>query len=241
MDLKQLERWYEQPLGVAFAKMQRAEMAMLLPELKGQRLLQLGFDLGMQIESMISIPYYISLASDAALRQSEFFVVGAYDALPFLSDSMDVVLLNHVLESYTELELVLEEVARVLVPEGQVVIMGLNACSLWGLTRLFKRKKKQIPSDGYFHTLFKVKRALMNVGFNIASSKTFFIRPPIQNARLLAGLEFLEKCNLMGRAAVGAGYLVVARKQVLGVTPLQSRWDFSQLVIDRSVKPVARI
>ena len=41
--LKYLDRWYEQPLGAAFAKAQRAEIESILPNLRGQRLLQLGF------------------------------------------------------------------------------------------------------------------------------------------------------------------------------------------------------
>jgi SAM-dependent methyltransferase len=238
--LKGLDRWYKNPLGRAFAKMQRAEIDALLPQFRGRRLLQLGINPGVNLQSMLSIPYCISLLPTIDLKQSDISVVGTYQALPFLSDSLDVVLINQVLEFENELELIFEEIARVLVGGGQVVIMGFNACSLWGLVRLFKCKSAQIPWNGHFHSILKLKHALLKAGFGITLSKTFFIRPPFQNSKWLNYFEFLERGDAKIGSLLGAGYLLVGRKQVLASTPLHSRWDFSQLVIDRAVKPVAR-
>ncbi len=54
-------------------------------------------------------------------------------ALPFSENSLDLVLLPHALELSIDPHAALREVQRVLVPEGRVVISGLNPVSLWGL------------------------------------------------------------------------------------------------------------
>jgi ubiquinone/menaquinone biosynthesis C-methylase UbiE len=56
-----------------------------------------------------------------------------FDALPFDSASLDLVVLPHTLELASDPHQTLREVERVLVPEGRVVIVGFNPASLWGL------------------------------------------------------------------------------------------------------------
>jgi SAM-dependent methyltransferase len=58
-----------------------------------------------------------------------------FDALPFASQSLDLVVLAHTLESARDPHLALREVERVLVPEGRVLIFGFNPLSLWRLKR----------------------------------------------------------------------------------------------------------
>jgi len=53
--------------------------------------------------------------------------------LPFKSDSMDLLLLAHALEASDDPHAVLREAARVLRPEGRVVIVGFNPWSMLAL------------------------------------------------------------------------------------------------------------
>jgi len=239
--LDSLDHWYKQPLGTFFAKKQQHEIESILPRLKGQRLLHLGINPGIDFQSISPIPYCISLASDIPSKQSEPFIVGSYDALPFLQDSIDIIVMNQVLEFENNLQSVLQEIWRVLIAEGQVIITGLNLISLWGLTQCFKRRKKQIPWQGHFYALFKIKQALLNLNFTVLTSKTFFFSPPFQNIYLLNHFEFLEKWGEFMWPALGGGYILVAQKKVFGTTPLRSRWEFSELITDRIMKPTARV
>ncbi len=52
--------------------------------------------------------------------------------LPFASQSLDLVVLPHVLEFAHEPHQILREVERVLIPEGQIIVTGFNPASLWG-------------------------------------------------------------------------------------------------------------
>ena len=57
--------------------------------------------------------------------------------LPLASQSVDLVVLPHVLEFHAEPHEMLREADRVMMPEGQLVISGFNTASLWGLRQLF--------------------------------------------------------------------------------------------------------
>ena len=54
----------------------------------------------------------------------------------FPNASLDLLVLPHTLELSVDPHMALREVERVLVPEGRVVIAGLNPLSLWGLRQM---------------------------------------------------------------------------------------------------------
>lgn len=237
--LKQSDRWCEQPLGIAFAKMQQAEINAISHRFRGQRVLQLGVDSNVDLQLVAPTFYSVSVGSDLEIKQTNPSVIASCRALPFLSDSIDIVLINHILEFEKDLDLIFEEIWRVLVGGGQLVVMGFNVLSLWGIAHLFKRHEAKIPWGGHFYTLFQVENLLSKVGFNISLSKTFFFRPPIKSNALLAWLECCEKYGELLFSPFGAGYILFAEKSVLGTTPLRSRWEFSELFTDRAVKQAA--
>lgn len=62
-------------------------------------------------------------------------VVVAADCLPFPSNSIDGIVLHHVLELGADPRAVPREVQRALQPGGRVIICGFNSLSLWGFLR----------------------------------------------------------------------------------------------------------
>jgi len=60
-------------------------------------------------------------------------VLGRASALPIGSDSIDAVLLPHTLEFAADPYSIVREADRVLVAEGQLIVMGFRPWSLWGL------------------------------------------------------------------------------------------------------------
>ena len=77
-----------------------------------------------------------------------------FSALPFPANSLDLVVLPHTLELHADPHATLREVERVLVPEGRVVICGVNPVSLWGLRQrrahLYRRFGfgESVPAQG---------------------------------------------------------------------------------------------
>ena len=71
-------------------------------------------------------------------------------ALPFPEQSLDLVLLPHTLELSPDPHATLREVERVLVPEGRVVICGLNPASLWGFRQQRAHVYRRLGLEKWF-------------------------------------------------------------------------------------------
>src|SRR5690606_18144228 len=69
--------------------------------------------------------------SDQALEQGAAVVCDP-ENLPFDTQSIDLLVLPHVLECSSDPHQILREAERVLVAEGRVVISGFKPWSLWG-------------------------------------------------------------------------------------------------------------
>jgi len=84
------------------------------------------------------IPYRFSLGLDSGAT-----LIADPLQVPLANQSLDLLVLPHALELTDDPRHVLREVERVLVPEGRVVICGLNPVSLWGMrqrrARLYRR------------------------------------------------------------------------------------------------------
>ena len=65
-------------------------------------------------------------------------------ALPFAASSLDLLVLPHTLDLSSDPHATLREVERVLVPEGRVVISGMNPASLWGMRQ--RRAQQPVPA-----------------------------------------------------------------------------------------------
>ena len=70
------------------------------------------------------------------------------DALPFPNQSLDLVVLPHALELARDPHDTLREVERVLVPEGRLIIVGLNPLSLWGLRQRWGHARQGLGLGG---------------------------------------------------------------------------------------------
>src|ERR1700681_3509998 len=66
-------------------------------------------------------------------------IIGRPSLLPVMADCVDAALLPHTLEFAPDPYAVLREVARVLVGEGQLLVLGFRPWSLWGMRARWSR------------------------------------------------------------------------------------------------------
>ncbi len=158
------------------------------------------------------------------------------DELPFDSDSLDLVVLPHVLEFADNPHQILREVERVLRPEGSLVISGFNPYSLWGMKRALGRKQKYYPWRGRFIGLPRLKDWLALLGFEMAGGRFAAYAPPLQQRKWLERFAFMEKAGDRWWAVSGGVYLVHAIKRVPGMRVIKPQWN--QALV-RKLLPVA--
>ncbi|MEP7102092.1 MAG: methyltransferase domain-containing protein, partial [Burkholderiales bacterium] len=150
-----------------------------------------------------------------------------FDALPFDSNSLDLIVLPHALELARDPHLALREVERVLMPEGRVVIVGFNPTSLWGLRQHLGRWRKRLapgsqrglflPSAGEFLRYRRLRDWLRLLSFEVEDGRFGCYRPPVGSMKWLTRFAWADRVGERWWPVFGAVYFVVAVKRVRGM------------------------
>ncbi len=125
-------------------------------------------------------------------------------AWPWQADSLDLVVLPHTLERSADPHACLREVERVLIPEGQVLITGLNPMSLWG---------RQGSSLIAYRRLRDWLRLL---GFEVQVSRFWGWTPALGSERWMQRLSWMDAVGQRWCPILGGVYLLMATKRVHG-------------------------
>lgn len=161
-----------------------------------------------------------------------------FDALPFASQSLDLVVLPHTLELAGDAHQALREVERVLVPEGRVVVLGFNPASLWGLRQWLGRCARRLalahesralflPSTGEFIAHRRLRDWLRLLGFEVEAGGFGCYRPALRSQRWLDRWRWMESAGERWWPVFGAVYVVVAIKRVRGMRVIGPAWKRS--------------
>ncbi len=150
-----------------------------------------------------------------------------FDALPFDSSSLDLVVLPHSLELARDPHLALREVERVLVPEGRVLIVGFNPASLWGARQRLGRLRQRLtrgperdlflPRAGEFIGYRRLRDWLRLLSFEVEAGRFGCYIPPVRTARWVSRFAWMERAGEHWWPVFGALYYIVAVKRVRGM------------------------
>lgn len=129
-------------------------------------------------------------------------------ALPFESESVALVLAPCSLDGMAQPEMALEEIDRVLMPEGHIVLLAVNPWSPWAAIA-----PHPLPGAG------RVMRYLDARGYAITVRRRYLYRPPMTDCAWFERLAFMDRMRL----GPGGASLLVARKRIIGVPPVGVR------------------
>lgn len=234
-----MREWYLTHLGTAFAEEECHQLRSILPPLFGYHLLQLGDMYAPDYLGESCIRNKIVLDGACDDTDSRAGLLAEFTALPIATDSVDVVILPHTLETSDDPHQVLREVDRVLVPEGYVIVLGFNPWSLWGVRRWFSvlRRGEAAPWCAQFLSPFRVKDWLSLLGFDVLQVQPHFYRLPVGRKSVLRRLDVLVRLAARLWPAFGAGYVLVARKRVSTLTPIGPRWRRRPIISHGLLEP----
>ena len=220
-NLTQLRDWYRTPLGQT---LEAAELAAVRDALGTL----FGFHLLLAAPPWQVSPLDASRVSQrlimSSTRVEASALLGTPQALPIIADSLDAIVLPHTLEFVEQPHEVLREVERCLIPEGHVLILGFNPYGLWGLWRLVHGWRHRLPWPGRFISQTRVRDWLALLGFDTLSCRPVLFRPPLQGLAAPQRLQSLDRLAQRGWPVPAAGYQLLARKRVVGMTPIRPRW-----------------
>src|SRR5271169_2831169 len=213
-----LAEWIQTTHGQYLLEREQALIDHVVADVFGFNAMQLGLpEYDLLRASRIPLRVVAGSDPDAQVRIS-------VDELPFECNSMDLVLLPHVLEFNEHPHQILREVERIMMPEGHVIITGFNPRSLWGLRQKLG-PKTEYPWCGNFITLPRIKDWLALLGLEVVGGRFACYAPPLARPGWLNRMRFMEPAGDRWWAVCGGVYFLQAIKRVPGVRPLKPQWN----------------
>jgi SAM-dependent methyltransferase len=232
-----LQDWFESPAGRYLLDWEQAQFEQSVADIFGYHALQLGLPAldALQANRMPHRWLATSVATSVAAMPPQPAPQPAlrtdFAALPFPAASLDLVVLPHTLDSHPDPHATLREVARVLVPEGRVVICGFNPVSLWGLRRRRERIRQRLglgsillPELGESIGYWRLRDWLHLLDFEIEEGHFGCYRPVMRSGKWLRRLDWMDRAGPRWWPIFGAVYFLVAVKRVHGVRLLGPAW-----------------
>nr|WP_041682822.1 methyltransferase domain-containing protein [Pusillimonas sp. T7-7] len=152
-------------------------------------------------------------------------LVASPESLPFDTQSIDLLVLPHVLECSNDSHQILREAERVLVPEGRIVISGFNPWSLWGASDRIPGLDPLLPIPAHLQvSLPRLKDWFKLLSFDLDRGRFGCYAPPCSEQIWLDRWAFMEKAGDRWWPVCGAVYVVSAVKRVAGMRLIGPEW-----------------
>jgi SAM-dependent methyltransferase len=188
--------------------------------------------------SAATAPNPVGAASAATAGDAGPSVIGQFHRLPIANDSVDCVLLPHVLDYSDRPHAILREVDRVLTAHGHLAILGFKPGGFWGLRRLIRGA--ELPPGGY--NLVPERRLgdwLQLLDMHIHGITRYFFRWPLTGIKRGASRKWEQRGQRFW-PEFAACYMLTAQKRVGTMTPVRPVWRKKPKVVAGLAEPRPR-
>ncbi|MDF2445592.1 MAG: hypothetical protein K0S46_828 [Moraxellaceae bacterium] len=216
-------QWFAGGLGQYLLGREQQLISRIVPELFGYHALQIGQVVPGELLAGCPIRHRCvvdvttpEVAGMSGLRAEP-------EQLPFAKDSLDLVFIHHGLDGARSPHALLREAARVLIPEGHLLIVGFNPWSLWGLTRMFRLPWAELPWLRRPLSPQRLADWLALLGLEVVGLESACFIPPINHDSIRRRFSWLEVLGRRYWSQGGASYVLLARKHVSCMTRIEWR------------------
>lgn len=218
-------RWLSSPSGAGLAQLTQSWLDQRLSDQFGYQALEVGpGGIHALAENRIATRSRLSFyAPTLGATQTMPEIVCTPEALPLESDSVDLLVLLFSLELVDDPHALLREVERVLIPEGQVVVVGLNPHSLWA----FHRPVSPVsfpPVQGLWLPYRRLRDWCQLLGLEVNQGAFGLYRPVCEHAATWNRLAWMELAGARWWPALGGLYWLGATKRRTGMRLIRANW-----------------
>jgi len=237
-----LYEWLQTPAGQYLLAWERSRVDAAVADIFGYHALQLGLPQLNGLHTNRMSHQWLALDQWGQMHQGQSWSPALFTdfcALPFPSSSLDLVVLPHALEYSADPHATLREVERVLVPEGRVVICGLNPFSLWGLKQVRARLglgNLFLPEGGEFIGYWRLRDWLRLLSLEVEQGEFGCYKPALRSEKWLQRFDCMDRAGARWWPILGAAYFLVAVKRVRGMRLLGTAWKSKTTL---AAKPVS--
>ncbi len=220
MAIASFAAWLETPQGRYVQEWEQRKLDLLVADIFGFNAVQIGFP---QLDYLRAnrMPFRLRCCGDGETRGE---VKGDAHHLPFATNSIDLIVLPHILEFDAHPHQILREIDRVLVPEGHVVITGFNPFSLWGARRALAGRAAEPPWQGRYLSVPRLRDWFALLGFETRGGAFGCYAPPVRQEKWLQRWRFTESAGDRWWPVMGAAYVVQAIKRQHGMRLVMPKW-----------------
>lgn len=232
MSIPGLDAWLSSPAGQYVLDWEQQQVDAAVPDIFGFNALQIG------------LPHGDFLRANRIPLRQKAGDYGAVDvlcecsALPFAPHSIDLVVMPHVLEFSDQPHQILREVERILIPEGQLIIVGFNPLSLWGVKQRLNRSG-EYPWNGNYLSLNRLRDWLQLLSFDVDRGSLGCHLPPLEQLKWLNRWRFIENTAHRWWNFSGGVYVLRAIKRTHGMHLITPKWR-DKPVRAKALRPIAQ-
>ncbi len=240
--------WSRTALGRSLFIGEQIALSRFLPALKGDIAVQYGYagtsslletsKIEQKIFLLASENPEVDIFPSESFDELQALYIDASSTLPFLSSSVDLCLLPHMLDFADNPHQLLRESKDILVSGGHLVILGFNPYSLWGIRKFFSRASA--PWNSHYYSVYKVRDWLSLLDFHVSGGMMLYYSPPIRNQQLRERFVFMETAGDRWWPMMGGVYLLIARKRDVGMTVIDLGAKARKRGFLNVAKPVAK-
>lgn len=216
-----LMSWSELPCGDGLKKLENDIISQKLKLCFGHHLVKVG-GLATELSCTDSlIDHQVNLMAQQPI-QGKAGILAEYDDLPLQNNSVDLVLLTHILEYSADPHQVLREAHRVVVPNGHLILSVFNPVSTLTANKLWPFKSKSQFWQFRLFSIGRIKDWLNLLGFEVIDIQYEGYASFLHNAS-----EYKQGrwANFKRRffSSTGALCVISARKREWPLTPIRPR------------------
>ena len=152
----------------------------------------------------------------------------APEALPFGEASLDLVVMPHTLELCSDPHAALREAVRVLVPEGRLLVFGLNPMSLWGVQDGFEGLPSGDLNAWRGLPQWRVRDWMQLLAMEVVACDFGCHMPAVETDAWMARWQWLDKLGHTAWPLLGGAYCMLAVKKVHGMRLMDPGWRKSK-------------
>jgi len=223
LDVVHLRAFYDLPLGRLLRSLIGAPIRKRWPDLKGQRLLGIGYAgpfmrpyLDNAERAIAAMPAPQGAVAWPRERDNACALVDD-DALPFPDLSFDRILMVHAIDHCSDPAAVLKEAWRVLAPGGRLIVVVANRRGLWSQSELSPFGYGRPYSSGQLKDLLKTSQ------FNVLDDTEALFMPPSRARAILRAARTWEGIGRRIWPAFGGVLIVEAEKVVFQSLPADGK------------------
>lgn len=212
------QSFWNSNLGQEVLRVEAELLAPIMESLLGYHVLNLGTCPASLLLEKCTIKHKIEWRPSLATAEHTSCLIADPSHLPLPNDSMDIVLLHHSLEFFERPHALLKEAARVTHPKGELILLGFNPRSLWGLTQFLPKglqaEPLQVLKSANYISQSKLQDWFEFLDLKQEEQHRLFHRPPCNHQKTLEKLTKLDQQLDKKNWPLAGIYLLRIKKRV---------------------------